>query len=215
MTAPEPAGVRRGRRPLSVPRLLLLSAALALTAVVLVLLVDGWVAAGATAAALAAGALLCARYVAGADALDSGRRGEVRLLRTRAPGMGEWHRNVRISLGPDGALGYRAVLRPELRRLFAAALAEHHHVSLDRQPDRAAELIGPELWRWLGPEPPATGPDGAIPAEVLGRLVDRLEALGTPRTRPGPHLPSPHLPKEEAPCQAPPSRPPRPRRMPP
>ncbi|WP_420036775.1 hypothetical protein ACN2WE_35195 [Streptomyces sp. cg28] len=194
MTASEPAGIRRGRPPLDVPRLLLLSAVLAASAVLLILLVDGWVAAGATAVVLGAGALLCARYVAGADAQDSGRRGEVRLLRTRAPGTGEWHRNVRISLGPDGALCYRAVLRPELRRLFAAALAEHHHVSLDRQPARAAELIGPELWRWLGPEPPATGPDGAIPAEVLGRLVDRLELLGTPRTRP-----RPHLPKEEAP----------------
>ncbi|MYT74496.1 MULTISPECIES: hypothetical protein [unclassified Streptomyces] len=194
MTASEPAGIRRGRPPLTVPRLLLLSAVLAASAVLLILLVDGWVAAGAAAVVLGAGALLCARYVAGADAQDSGRRGEVRLLRTRAPGMGEWHRNVRISLGPDGALCYRAVLRPELRRLFAAALAEHHHVSLDRQPARAAELIGPELWRWLGPEPPATGPDGAIPAEVLGRLVDRLELLGTARTRP-----RPHLPKEEAP----------------
>ncbi|MEU6841885.1 hypothetical protein ABZ930_08445 [Streptomyces sp. NPDC046716] len=189
MTAPGPGGRPLGRLPLTVPRLLLLSAALAASAVVLVLLVDGWVAAGATAVALAVGALLCARYVAGADAQDSGRRGEVRLLRTRAPGMGEWHRNVRISLGPDGALCYRAVLRPELRRLFAAALTEHHHVSLDRQPARAAELIGPELWPWLGPEPPATGPDGAIPAEVLGRLADRLEELGTPRTRPHPSAP--------------------------
>ncbi|MFE6887900.1 hypothetical protein [Streptomyces sp. NPDC057694] len=193
MTTPEPIRVRRDRPPLTVPRLLLLVAVLAATAVVLILLVDGWTAAGAAAVALGAGTLLCARFVAGADAQDSGRRGDVRLLRTRAPGMGEWHRNVRISLGPDGALCYRAVLRPELRRLFAAALAEHHHVSLGQQPERAAELIGPELWGWLGPEPPTTGPDGAIPADVLGRLVDSLEALGTPRTGP-----RPHLPKEEA-----------------
>ncbi|MYW62790.1 hypothetical protein GTY65_01655 [Streptomyces sp. SID8379] len=184
-TPPSDTGPFPRRMLLTVPQLVSLLGAVAVSGVLLILLVDGPVPAGATAALLAAGALFFARYVVGADAQDSGRRGEVRLLRTRAPGMGEWHRNVRISLGPDGALGYRAVLRPELRRLFAAALAEHHHVSLDQQPDRAAELIGLELWRWLGPEPPATGPDGAIPAEVLGRLVDRLEALGerAPRTR--------------------------------
>ncbi|NEB80466.1 hypothetical protein G3I40_35445, partial [Streptomyces sp. SID14478] len=116
-------------------------------------------------------------------AFDYGRRDEVRLLRTRAPGMGEWRRNVRVATGPDGALYFRAVLRPELRRLFAAVLAEHHHVSLDHQPERAAELIGPRLWPWLGHEPPATGPDGEVPVDVLRRLVDRIEELGAPRSR--------------------------------
>jgi hypothetical protein len=106
--------------------------------------------------------------------------------------MGEWRRNVHTATGPDGALYYRAVLRPDLRRLYAAALAEHHHVSLERQPERAAELIGPELWPWLGPEPPRTGPDGDVPVDVLRRLVDRLEALGAPRTR------TPRTRKEDA-----------------
>ncbi|MFC7881148.1 hypothetical protein ACFUVV_04595 [Streptomyces sp. NPDC057376] len=167
---------------LTLGRLGVLGGAVAGSGVLLVLLLDGPGAAGALLALLVVVALVVTRYVAGADAFDSGRRDEVRLLRTRAPGMGEWRRNVGTATGPDGALYYRAVLRPELRHLYAAALAEHHHVSLDQQPERAAELIGPELWPWLGPEPPRTGPDGQVPVDVLRRLVDRLEALGAPRT---------------------------------
>ncbi|MZE73002.1 hypothetical protein [Streptomyces sp. SID5789] len=181
-----------GQGTFSLRGLGLLGAAVAVSGVLLVLLLDGARAAGAVVTLLAVATLIVARYVAGAGALDSARRDDVRLLRTRTPGMGEWRRNVRIATGPDGALYYRAVLRPELRRLYAAALAEHHHVSLDHQPRRAAELIGPDLWPWLGSETPRTGPDGGIPVDVLGRLVDRLEQLGSPRTRtPGTH-------KEEA-----------------
>ncbi|CAL9412082.1 hypothetical protein [Streptomyces sp. enrichment culture] len=172
-----------GEDMLSLRRLGLLGGAIAGSGVLLVLLLDGAEAAGALVVLLTAVALLAARYVAGAGALDSSYRDEVRLLRTRVPGMGEWRRNVATSTGPDGALYYRAVLRTELRHLYAAALAEHHHVSLEHQPERAAELVGPELWPWLGPVPPGTGPDGEVPAEVLRRLVDRLEALGAPRTR--------------------------------
>ncbi|GAA2251969.1 hypothetical protein GCM10010415_09800 [Streptomyces atrovirens] len=172
-----------GRDVLTPRRLGLLGGAVAGSGVLLVLLLDGLRAAGAVVTVLVVTALLLARYVAGAGAFDSGRRDEVRLLGTRAPGMGEWRRNVGTATGPDGALYYRAVLRPELRRLYAAVLAEHHHVSLDHQPRRAAELIGPELWPWLGHETPRTGPDGDVPLDVLRRLVDRLEALGAPRTR--------------------------------
>ncbi|MET9823599.1 hypothetical protein ABZ038_18605 [Streptomyces sp. NPDC006349] len=172
--------------------LALLGGAVAGSGVLLVLLFDGPAAAGALVALLVAAALLVARYVTGAGALDAGHRDEVRLLRTRLPGMGEWRRNVSTSTGSDGALYYRAVLRPELRHLYAAALAEHHQVSLEHQPERAAELIGPELWPWLGPVPPGTGPDGEVPVDVLRRLVDRLEVLGAPRTR------SPRTAKDQA-----------------
>ncbi|MCC8337078.1 hypothetical protein LMJ38_14170 [Streptomyces sp. R1] len=172
-----------GQDMLSLPRLGLLGGAVAGTGLLLVLLLDGPEAAGALVALLAAVAVLVARYVTGAGAVDSAYRDEVRLLRTRAPGMGEWWRNVKTSTGPDGAPYYRAVLRIELRRLYSAALAEHHHVSLEHQPERAAELVGPELWPWLGPVPPGTGPEGEVPVDVLRRLVDRLEALGAPRTR--------------------------------
>jgi hypothetical protein len=181
-----------GPELLPLRRLGLLGGAVAGSGVLLVLLLDGPEAAGAVVAVLVVAALVVARYVAGAGAFDPGRRDEVRLLRTRAPGMGEWRRNIHTATGPDGALYYRAVLRPDLRRLYAAALAEHHHVSLELQPERAAELIGPELWPWLGPEPPRTGPDGDVPVDVLCRLVDRLEALGAPRTR------TPRMRKEDA-----------------
>lgn len=186
-----------GQDMLTPRRLGWLGGAVVGSGVVLVLLLDGPEAAGALVALLTAVALFVARYAAGAGALDSGQRHEVWLLRTRVPGMGEWRRNVRTSTGPDGALYYRAVLRPELRRLYAAALAEHHHVSLDQQPEKAAELIGPELWPWLGFETPRTGPDGEIPVDVLRRLVDRLETLGAPRS-PHPYPRSPRTGKDEA-----------------
>ncbi|GAA2302179.1 hypothetical protein OKJ48_17550 [Streptomyces kunmingensis] len=173
----------RARQDLTARQLLLLLGVMGVSAAVLVLLVDGAEAAGAVVAVLVVTALAVARYVVGAGAFDSGRRDDVRLLRARAPGMGEWRSNIRTAAGSDGALYYRAVLRPELRRLFAATLAEHHHVSLDQQPERAAELIGADLWPWLGPATPRTGPDGDVPVDVLRRLVDRLEALGDPRTR--------------------------------
>ncbi|MBD0421806.1 hypothetical protein H0H10_22060 [Streptomyces sp. TRM S81-3] len=182
-----PAQETPGADMLTLGRLGLLGSAVAGSGVLLVLLLDGPRAAGALLALLVAVVLIVARYVAGAGALDSGRREEDRLLWTRAPGMGEWRRNVRTATGPDGALYYRAVLRPELRHLYAAVLAEHHHVSLDHQPERAAELIGPELWPWLGPVPPRTGPDGEVPLDVLRHLVDRLETLGAPGT-PHSHL---------------------------
>ncbi|MFJ6074225.1 hypothetical protein ACIQFU_25905 [Streptomyces sp. NPDC093065] len=175
----------RGQEMLPLRRLGLLAGAVVGSGVLLVLLLDGPGAAGALVALAVAAALLVARYAIGAGAVDSVYRDEVRLLRTRAPGMGEWRRNVKTSTGPDGALYYRAVLRVELRRLYAAALAEHHHVSLEHQPERAAELVGPELWPWLGPVPPDTGPAGEVPVDVLRRLVDRLEALGAPRDSDG------------------------------
>ncbi|MFI7008562.1 hypothetical protein [Streptomyces sp. NPDC050145] len=172
--------------PLSVRRLLALCAAVSGSAVLVVLLVDGLAAAGAFVCVLVTAALAGARYVLGAQSLDPRLRDEVRLLRSRSPGMGEWRRHVRGATGPDGALYYRTTLRPQLRRLFAAALAEHHHVSLDHQPERAAALIGPELWPWLGADPPpADGHPGGVPPDVLHRLTDRLEALGAPRTRTG------------------------------
>ncbi|MFI7336535.1 hypothetical protein ACIBUY_01175 [Streptomyces sp. NPDC050085] len=174
---------RPGSRTLTIRQLLLVCGVMGASAVLLVLLVDGTEAAAAVVAVLAAGALLVARYVAGAGAVDSGRRDDARLLRTRAPGMGEWRHDIRTATGPDGALYYRAMLRPRLRRLFAAVLAEHHHVALEHQPLRAAELIGPELWPWLGHDLPGAGPDGDVPAEVLRRLVDRLEALAAPHAR--------------------------------
>jgi hypothetical protein len=172
---------QQGPQHLTLRQLMVLLGVVGASAVVLVLLVDGPRAAGAVVAVLVVTALAVARYVAGAGAFDSGRRDAVRLLRARAPGMGEWRSNVRTALGPDGALYYRAVLRPELRRLFAAALSEHHHVSLDHQPERAAELIGADLWPWLASDPPRTGPDGDVPLDVLRRLVERLEALGADR----------------------------------
>ncbi|MFE9425028.1 hypothetical protein ACFYNO_18865 [Kitasatospora sp. NPDC006697] len=135
-------------------------------------LVGGVPGIGLGAVAIGATALLSARYVAGAASQDSRLRRDARLITPRAPGLGEWYWTVRNGLDEDG---YLAALRPQLQRLFAARLSDRHGVSLYAEPARAAELIGAEHWPWLDPDhsPPAA----TIPADRLGALIQRLDAL--------------------------------------
>ena len=100
----------------------------------------------------------------------------VRLLGSRAPALGEWHRIVDKSIGDRSDVHFNATLRPQLQRLFAARLAERHGVDLYRRPERAKALVGADLWPWIDPERrPAHRPDH--PERVLRALLDRLEAL--------------------------------------
>ncbi|MEU2881163.1 hypothetical protein ABZ651_34290, partial [Streptomyces sp. NPDC007070] len=78
-------------------------------------------------------------------------------------------------LAEDGAAHFRAVMRPQLQRLFAARLAERHGVAMHRSPERARALVGAELWPWI--DPGATAPAPTLPEPVLRALLDRLEAL--------------------------------------
>lgn len=71
------------------------------------------------------------------------------------------------------------VTRPRLLRIASAVLDQRCGVDLERQPDRARELIGPDVWPLLDPGRPnsedanARGVDLATIAEV----IDRLERL--------------------------------------
>ncbi|MFD8693640.1 hypothetical protein [Kitasatospora purpeofusca] len=151
----------------------------AVLAEVLFALVGGAPAAAAGAVLLTVGALVTARYVAGAGFLDIGLRSRQRVMDSREPGLGDWRWTVREGLDPQGDAGS---LRGRLRRLYAARLSETHGVSLTADRDRAVELIGPRLWPWIDPE--AADRDGAVPAAVLLALVDRLEALQPPGPTP-------------------------------
>jgi hypothetical protein len=69
-------------------------------------------------------------------------------------------------------------LRPLVRSLAGASLAGQG-VSLDRHPDRARELVGPELWELIRPdrEFPRDRTARGIDAEGLERVIARLERL--------------------------------------
>ncbi|MFE0463108.1 hypothetical protein ACFW1A_28020 [Kitasatospora sp. NPDC058965] len=153
-------------------RPVLVLSAVAVAGEVLFGLVAGLPGLGLGAALICGAALVAARYTAGAGAQDGGYRRGVRLMAGRPPAMGEWYWTVRNGLDRDA---YRQALRPQLQRLYAAKLSDRHHVSLHRDPARAAALIGPVAWPWLDPEhaPPAD----TVPPQVLAELVRRLESL--------------------------------------
>jgi hypothetical protein len=83
--------------------------------------------------------------------------------------------------------GYERGLRRELTRLTAARLAQRHGVNLYRNPQAAAQLIGPDLWPLVDPavksgsEGRADGKSGGRPAEVpiraVAELIERLELM--------------------------------------
>ncbi|MER7703816.1 hypothetical protein ABTX81_13050 [Kitasatospora sp. NPDC097605] len=167
---------RRRTGPGSVRHSLIEPAVTAVLAEVVFGLVGGPPAVAAGAVLLALAALFAGRYVAGAGILDVGLRSRPRLLDAHEPGLSDWRWTVRQGLVPDGDA---QPLRGRLQRLFAARLSEVHHLPLtsdlpaDRE--RAARLLGPELWPWIDPagDPPAP----AFPPDVLAALVDRLESL--------------------------------------
>jgi hypothetical protein len=156
-------------------------------------LVGGWPAAGIGLALLAALGIGLAGHVSGADVLDGRFRRPLRMVKQRNLSMLGWTALVSAARSSTG--NFQHAVKPELERLYAVRLAEKHGISLHAEPERAAELIGPELWPWIDPRrppaaPPAKGPRQALdrrtaatatpqppPDAVLSALVDRLEQL--------------------------------------
>ncbi|HEX4787234.1 MAG TPA: hypothetical protein VH372_02145 [Actinospica sp.] len=180
------------RPPQPAPRVLLALLGAGALAVELVLaLVGGWVAAAAGLPVLLAGAIWLACYVGGAEVMDGEHRRQLRLVRQRTLSMLGWSSLVSAARSSSGNFDH--AVKPELERLYAVRLAEKHGVSLHAEPERAAALIGPELWPWIDPRrvpahPSAKRPHQAFdrrtaapppppPDSVLRALVDRLERL--------------------------------------
>ena len=154
-------------------------------------LVGGWLAAGVGLGCLAALAVGLAGYVSGAEVMDGQLRRPVRLVRQRSLSMLGWTSVVAAARSSSG--NFQHVVKPELERLYAVRLAEKHGISLHAEPERAAALIGPELWPWIDPRRPAAQPNAKGPRQALDRrstappppppeavllaLVDRLERL--------------------------------------
>lgn len=193
MTTENQTSERAGRAPMSdVTRAVLLLAATAAAAEIVLAVAGGLGAAAVGAVAIVVAGLLIARYVAGADAIDDVHRKSVRLVHQREPSLRGWATAVEAAL--ESTAGFERVMRPQLERLYAVRLADRHGISLYREPDRAAELVGTELFAWIdprrptysGPVPPrkaldrraqSAGYPERLPDVVLRALVDRLEKL--------------------------------------
>jgi hypothetical protein len=176
---------RRAPRLAVIPEALAALAICAVIAEVLLALVGGLPAVATGAVVLAVAVPLAARYVDGADALDSDYRRKVRLVGSREPTLRYW--DAAIEDSRESLSGYELHLRPLLQRLYAVRLAERHGVSLHTQPARAASIVGPELWPWIDPSRHRLTPEYSrepdpalrqpVPDRVITALVDRLENL--------------------------------------
>ena len=168
------------------------SLASAAIAEVCLALVGGGSAAAVGLAVIGAAVIVVLCYVAGAEVLDGQYRKPLRLVRRRQLSMLGW--TALVSSARSSATGFAHGARPELQRLYAVRLAEKHGVSLLKEPEKAAALIGPELWPWIDPSRPApqpatraphlaldrrsgVGAEAPPPDAVLLALVDRLERL--------------------------------------
>jgi hypothetical protein len=180
------------RPPVPRPRVLLsMLCAAALAVEAALALVGGWLAAGVGLGLLAALGVGLACYVSGAEVMDGQFRRPMRLVRQRNLSMLGWTSLVAAARSSSG--NFQHAVKPELERLYAVRLADKHGISLHAEPERAAALIGPELWPWIDPRrpptpPPVKGPRQALdrrsaappappPDTVLRALVDRLEQL--------------------------------------
>jgi hypothetical protein len=70
-------------------------------------------------------------------------------------------------------------VRPLLREIASHRLLRKHGIDLDRRPEAAEKVVGPEAWAWLRPDRPeprdrwAPGP----PLAELRAIVDALERI--------------------------------------
>ena len=70
-------------------------------------------------------------------------------------------------------------IRPLFGRLLESVLAERHRVDLARDPARARDLVGDDIWPLVDPSRPPSFDSKAPGADLrtLTRIVDRLEQL--------------------------------------
>ena len=84
-----------------------------------------------------------------------------------------------LGWAPVSQWHYDHGIRPLLVRLMTSVLAEHHRVDAAKDPARARQLVGEEIWPLVDPlrlpslDSKAPGAD----LRTLARIVDRLEQL--------------------------------------
>ena len=84
-----------------------------------------------------------------------------------------------LGWAPVSEWHYDHGVRPLLVRLMTSALAEHHRVDAAKDPARARQLVGDEIWPLVDPLRPPSLDSKAPGADLrtLARIVDRLEDL--------------------------------------
>jgi hypothetical protein len=83
-----------------------------------------------------------------------------------------------LVLGAANAFDAHHRVRPLLRELAVERLHAHHGVELDRDPERARELLGEDLWNVVRPDLELGHRNApGLPLARTARLVERLEAL--------------------------------------
>ena len=68
-------------------------------------------------------------------------------------------------------------LIPELRELTAARLQQRHGIDLSADRDRAAALLGPEVWPYLDPQRPQRFGRSALSPQQVDVIVAAIEDL--------------------------------------
>ena len=84
-----------------------------------------------------------------------------------------------LGWAPVSQWHYDHGIRPLFGRLLESVLAERHRVDLARDPARARDLVGEDIWPLVDPSRPASFDSKAPGADLrtLTRIVDRLEQL--------------------------------------
>ena len=99
-----------------------------------------------------------------------------RRTRARPASLERVEREVALAGGTAFDVHYR--LRPPVRTVASGLLARRG-VDLERSPERARTMVGPELWDLIRPDRPT--PDdrtaSGLPLETIERVVDELERL--------------------------------------
>ena len=84
-----------------------------------------------------------------------------------------------LGWAPVSQWHYDHGLRPLLVRLMTSALAEHHRVDAVKDPARARQLVGDEIWPLVDPlrQPSLDSKAPGADLRTLARIVDRLEQI--------------------------------------
>jgi hypothetical protein len=84
-----------------------------------------------------------------------------------------------VQLSVASALHLHVRLRPILREIAGHRLWSRYGVDLDRDPARARELMGAEVWELVRPErpPPNDGLASGLPLSDLRLAVEEIERI--------------------------------------
>jgi hypothetical protein len=94
----------------------------------------------------------------------------------RPPSLARTEREITLATGTAFDVHYR--LRPVLRTV-ATGLLLGRGIDLERSPERARAVLGPDLWELVRPDrpPPSNRTAPGMPIAELERAVDELERL--------------------------------------